>query len=225
MTEIKKTAAKKTATKKAAPIVETVKVETVDQFKALQAAFVESFKVRAAHPDNSKCKTIIADITKAESETFVRQLRAIVDNGFMTIEALQNLARACAICDKSNADFVALKVITKIISTIYALATKQKSQLDGYVNALFANIAKNQFLTSKSGMVSLCKNITYDELEQVQSIARILSVSEKTAATQLSQVRQLLRLTHIGNAIKGKRNDVISFNDSPQALAIVAFYS
>ena len=216
-----KTTTKTTKTTKT-PLVQAV--DAVDQFEALQNRFIDALTVRMVQPENSDCKTIVTDLSEVKKEVFKRQLKAVVDNGFLTIEALESLATACKITDKKHSDYVALKVITKIISTIYALATKQKDKLNNYVNAIFLNIVKNQYLTTKSGLVTLSKHVTYSETEQVQSIARTLSVAPSTASTQLSQIRQLVRLMHIGNAIKNKKGDALSFNESQQALAIVAFY-
>jgi hypothetical protein len=198
---------------------------TADVFASIQVRFVDALTLRSVQPENDKCKTIITDLNEVKTEAFKRQLEAVVTNGFLTVEALENLASACAITDAKNSDYVALKVITKIISTIDALATKQRDRLNNYVNAVFLNIAKNQTLTTKSGLVALSKQVTYSETEQVQSIARVLSVAPSTASTQLSQIRQLVRLMNIGHAVKNKKGDAVSFNETPQACAIVAFYA
>lgn len=203
----------------------TKTAQAVDSFAIIQASFIDALTVRSVQPENDKCKTIITDLNEVKTESFKRQLTAVVENGFLTVEALQDIARCIAITDSKNNDYVALKVITKIISTVYALATKQRSQLNAYVDAVFLNIAKNQTLTTKSGLIALSKQITYTETEQVQTIARLLSVAPSTASTQLSQIRQLVRLMHIGHAVKCKKGDAVSFNDSTQAQAIIAFYA
>lgn len=224
----KKPAAKRAAkkTEVVAPIapVEIIEAAQADVFADVQAAFVEACEYRKAQPENAKCSTIIADLNAVKGNEFKRQLEHVCINGFSTPEALSNLARAIKSAPKGSDGYIALKVITKIRQCIYALATKQKSQLDGYTNSILFNLSKNQELTNKSGLMSLTKAVVYTEMDQVQHVRALLDVSLGTASTQLSSSRQMLRFLDICNVIKAKKNDAISFKDNERAQAIIAFY-
>lgn len=222
----KKPAAKRTA-KTVAPVapVEIIETAQTDAFADVQAAFIDACEYRKTQPENAKCSTIIADLNAVKSAEFKRQLEHVVINGFSTPEALQALAGAIKSAPKGSDGYIALKVITKIRQCIYALATKQKSQLDGYTNSILFNLCKNQELTNKSGLMSLTRAVVYSEMDQVQHVRALLDVSIGTASTQLSSSRQMLRFLDICNVIKAKKNDAISFKDNERAHAIIAFYT
>lgn len=202
----------------------TKRTPTVD-FTIIQAAFVDACEYRKVQPENVKCKTIISDLNEIRSARFAVQLEHVVKNGFSTPDALLTLASAIKNGVKGTDNYVALKVITKIRDCIYALATKQKSQLDPYTNSLLFNLTKNQELTNKSGLMCLTKTIVYSEMDQVQHVRALLDVGENTATTQLSSSRQMLRFLEVCNVIKAKKNDAISFKDNEQAKALIAFYA
>jgi hypothetical protein len=198
-------------------------IQTVD-YKAIQQAFIDACEFRKAQPENTKCKTIISDLNEIKSARFAVQLEHVIKNGFTSPESLVTLANAIKTGTKGSENYVALKVITKIRDCIYALATKQKSELDPYTNSILFNLTKNETLTNKSGLMSLTKTVVYSETEQVQNVRALLNVSENTATTQLSSSRQMLRFLDICNVIKAKKNDAISFKQNDKAQAIIAFY-
>lgn len=219
MTATKATKASKTSkTTKATDTVHEV------DYASIQQAFIDACEYRKMQPENAKCKTIISDINEMKKSIFAVQLEHVVKNGFSTPDALLTLASAIKTGQKGSDNYVALKVITKIRDCIYALATKQKSQLDPYTNSLLFNLTKNQELTNKSGLMCLTKTVVYSETDQVHHIRALLDVSENTATTQLSSSRQMLRFLDVCNVIKAKKNDSISFKDNQQAHALIAFY-
>lgn len=204
-----------------------VKEVTVD-FDAIQAAFIDAIQERKARRiaelegTGKKCTTINADLSEAQNTRFKIQLEHVVKNGFATADALHGIAST--IKTGAGDDYVAIKVITKIRQCIYALATKQKRELDQYTNSILFNLSKNQELSMKDGLKCLSKAIEYDELDQVAHVRAIIDCGVNTATTQLSSSRQMLRFLNVCNVQKNKRGDVISFKDNAQAHAIIAFY-
>ena len=219
MTSTKTTAKKATSKKAATANVETV---TTSSGATIAQAFIVSATARMI--DAEKCKTIITDLSAFNDASFSRQLDAVIDNGYMTSEALTTLAHDLAVTDKSDSRFIGLKVITKIRQALYALANNRKSFFDGYTNSILSNLVRLQELTNKGALQSLSKSIEYDELNQVSDIRRVIDCSPSTASTQASSSRMMLRALGLANVQKRKNGDVLTMNESSGSRAVVALY-
>lgn len=215
-----KTTAKKATSKKAA----TANVETVTTSHGETIAKTFAASATARMVDAEKCKTIIADLAAFQDASFSRQIDAIITRGFMTAEALQNLANDLAVTEKTDNRFIGLKVITKIRQAINALANDRKSFFDGYTNSILANLTRLQELSNKSALVSLSRSVEYLETEQVADIRKLIDCSPSTASTQASSSRMMLRALGVANVTKRKNGDTITMQDNDTARAIVAMY-
>jgi hypothetical protein len=149
---------------------------------------------------------------------------AILEKVSATVD-VPALARKISICEKSSADFVAVYALQKVRKMLYALANNARSFVDGYSNSILSNMVTLQELTNKSALVALSKSVEYSELDKVQAIKRTINVAVSTASTQASSTRQMLRLLDVASVTKRKNGDEFTFNDTPSARAIVAFYA
>jgi hypothetical protein len=196
---------------------------TASRAETIQAIFIASATARQI--DAEKCKTIISDLSAFSDSSFSRQLNAVVERGFMTFEALEALAHNVAITDKSNAEFIGLKVITKVRQAINALANDRKTFFDGYTVSILSNLARLQEISNKSALVSLSKAIEYTESDQISDIKRLIDCTPSTASTQASSSRMMLRALGVCHVVKRKNGDVISFAENETANAVRVMFT
>ena len=189
----------------------------------IQALYIASAQTRMV--DAEKCKTIISDLSAFSDASFSRMIQAVNDRGFLSFDQLETIARDMSETNKASANFIGLKVITKIRQAINALANDRKSFFDGYTVSILSNLSRLQELSNKSALVSLSKAIEYTETEQVADIKRLLDCSPSTASTQASSSRMMLRALGVCNVTKRKSGDVITFAENETANAVRVMFA
>lgn len=139
----------------------------------------------------------------------------------------KKLIARCEIAEKAgNAnDFIAVKVLVKIVSTSVAIAQKNTSTLDPYSETILRNLVNLQSVNNKTALVSLSRSIEYTEADQQQAIKTRYNCSAGTASTQASSTRMMLEALDICDVQKGKKGDVISFKDNDRAKMLVALFA
>lgn len=213
----------KTAITKAKKATVKAEANTTDRATTIQAVFIASAQARMI--DAEKCKTIIADLSAFSDSSFARQIEAVEKRGFLTFDQIEAVARDIAETNKASANFIGLKVVTKIRQAINALANDRKSFFDGYTVSILSNLSRLQELSNKSALVSLSKAIEYTETEQVADIKRLLDCSPSTASTQASSSRMMLRALGVCNVTKRKSGDVITFAENDAANAVRVMFA
>jgi hypothetical protein len=186
-----------------------------------QSLMLAAIKVRIDNAPNVNQ----AENLGTEYKFFADANGAIILDKVSAIVDVPELARKIAVTDKSSADFVAVYALQKVRKMLYAFANSIKSFIDGYSNSIIFNMVQLQELTNKSALVALSKSVEYSELDKVQSIKRQINVAVSTASTQASSTRQMLHLLNIASVTKRKNADEFTFNDTPSARAVVAFYA
>lgn len=136
---------------------------------------------------------------------------------------LKNARIADAKQDKQN--FIAVKVLVKIVQALTALGQNMQAEFDPYSRCIIANLIALNGITNKTALVSLSKSIAYGELEQQQDIVKRYNCSANTAGTQASSSRMMLKHLGICDVIKGKKNDVTTIQQNERAQAIVALFA
>jgi hypothetical protein len=192
--------------------------------EAAQAALLGSIKRRIdSAPNANQAENLAAEFRFFEGASGARIIEAAaakyeIDFG--------SLADQVSVLPTENKDrFLAVYALQKVRKAIYALANDTKSAFDGYTNSILYNMANLQAINNKEARMSLCKAIEYTELEQVQGIRRLLNCSEGTASTQASSTRMMLRALGVGNVVKRKAGDSISFTESKAAQGVLAMYA
>ena len=139
----------------------------------------------------------------------------------------EKLIARCEIANKAqNAnDFIAVKVLVKIVSTSVAIAQKNTSMLDPYSETIIKNLIALQQVNNKTALVSLSRSIEYTEADQQQAIKARYNCSAGTASTQASSTRMMLEALDICDVHKGKKGDVISFRDNDRARSLIALFA
>lgn len=122
-------------------------------------------------------------------------------------------------------DFIAVKVLVKIVSTSVAIAQKNTSTLDPYSETIIKNLIALQQVNNKTALVSLSRSIEYTEADQQQAIKTRYNCSAGTASTQASSTRMMLEALDICDVQKGKKGDVISFKENDRAKMLVALFA
>lgn len=197
---------------------------TVSNIEAAQAALLASIKRRIDNaPNANQADNLSTEFKFFEGASGARILEAAAVKYEIDIQAI---ADQISVLPNENKDrFLAVYALQKVRKAIYALANDTKSAFDGYTNSILFNMANLQAINNKEARMSLCKAIEYTELEQVQGIRRLLNCSEGTASTQASSTRMMLRALGVGNVVKRKAGDSISFTDSKAAQGILAMYA
>lgn len=122
-------------------------------------------------------------------------------------------------------DFIAVKVLVKIVSASVAIAQKNTSVLDPYSETILRNLVTLQTVNNKTALVSLSRSIEYTEADQQQAIKTRYNCSAGTASTQASSTRMMLEALDICDVQKGKKGDVISFKDNDRARLMVSLFA
>lgn len=188
------------------------------------AALLASIQRRIDNaPNDNQAEKLLAEFKFFEGASGARILEAASRKYEIDIKALASQVAILSNEDKDR--FLAVYALQKVRKAIYALANDVRSFFDGYTNSILFNMANLQAINNKEARMSLCKAIEYTELEQVQAIRRLLNCSEGTASTQASSTRMMLRSLGIGNVVKRKAGDSISFTDSKAAQAVLAMYA
>lgn len=107
-------------------------------------------------------------------------------------------------------EFVAVKVVVKIVNTARALATGQaQGVVDPYTQNILINLAelRDEGLHNKSAMMGLSPSIEWVEEDQKQKLRKRYTCSVGTAGTQTSSTRMMLRALDVCEVVKGKRGD------------------
>lgn len=139
----------------------------------------------------------------------------------------KKLLTSLAITDakQNREDFVAVKVVVKIINTANGLAKGEKMLLDPYSRTIIDNLTKLQSLTNKSALVSLSTAIVFTDDDQKQKLTSKYGCSAGTAGTQASSTRMMLRSLDICEVLKSKRGDTLTFKDNERARMLVELFN
>ena len=139
----------------------------------------------------------------------------------------EKLIARCEIANKAQSanDFIAVKVLVKIVSTSVAIAQKNTSVLDPYSKVIIQNLIALQSVSNKSALVSLSRSIEYTDEDQQVALKARYNCSAGTASTQASSTRMMLEALDICDVQKGKKGDVISFKDNDRARSLIALFA
>ena len=111
-------------------------------------------------------------------------------------------------------EYCAVKVNVKILQALNAIGQKSIRFLDGYSESIIQNTLSNDnALTSKSALMSLCRDLEYSSTDLVQKLQKMNSAAE-TASTQKSSSKEFLRIMKLTDGIKNARNAFIVLNES-----------
>jgi hypothetical protein len=145
----------------------------------------------------------------------------------MFAEIARTLIKRARIADakQDKANYVAVKVLVKVVSTLQALRAGMPSALDPYTRTLAANLCKLNGISNKSTQVALSKSVVYDALDQTQALSKRYNCSANTASSQAGQVRMVMLHLGIADVVKGKRGDCMTLQDNDRARALVALFS
>ena len=139
----------------------------------------------------------------------------------------EKLLKRVEIANKANNanDFIAVKVLVKIVSASVAISQKNTSTLDPYSEVIIKNLIALQSIGNKTALVSLSKAITYTDEDQQVALKARYNCSAGTASTQASSTRMMLEALDICEVQKGKKGDVISFKENDRAKMLVALFA
>lgn len=141
-------------------------------------------------------------------------------------EVAPELIRRARIADhRSNKrDFIAVKVLVKLISTMQALASGLKSDLDPYTQTIGQNLCNNLEMTNKSNYVCLSKSVEYSALDRTQPLRAKRDCSVGTASTQASSTRMTLHYLGIVDATKDRDSDTMKLSDNERSKRFVTIF-
>jgi len=138
----------------------------------------------------------------------------------------KKLIARCEIANKAGQanDFIAVKVLVKIVSTSVAIAQKNTATLDPYSEVILKNLTALQSVGNKTALVSLSKAIQYTDEDQQVALKARYNCSAGTASTQASSTRMMLEALDICEVLKGKKGDVITFKDNDRARMLASLF-
>lgn len=213
---------------KAAAVAKTPKAKTV---KAVSVAPVDA---------KTFCMSFIEALTARNTEQYSKDTETALNNAKRSNASLDAVAAKPCFAEikhsilknvrisdakQNKQDFVAVKVLVKMVAALNAIGQGLTSQLDPYTRTIVANMIALNSLSNKSALVSLSKSISYDETEQVAALVKRYNCSANTAGTQASSTRMMLKQLDICEIAKGKQGDVMTFKDNDRARAFVSLFA
>ena len=171
------------------------------QANELFDALTVALKTRNARVYSKDNDAMIEFVAKSEKGIKAGMLKF----KYETIEAWVNM-QACD--DKGSDKFIAVKANIKTARILYAIGAKMVSQIDNYSATIIANMLANDgVIFAKTALMSLCKDIEYNALDQTQVIRARMGKAASTASTQRSSTREALRVLDLAEVHKGMRED------------------
>lgn len=167
---------------------------------------------------------LVTSINNAKSHA--RALDALF--GSKTFDPIaKKLLSSLSITDakQNREDFIAVKVVVKIIAAANALAKGSVSLLDPYSKTIIENLIKLQGLSNKSAMVSLSRAIVYTDDDQKANLVSKYACSAGTAGTQSSSTRMMLRNLDICEVEKSRRGDVMTMKTNERTAAMIELFT
>lgn len=139
----------------------------------------------------------------------------------------KKLIKRVSIAQKSESanEFIAVKVLVKIVSASVAIAQSNPDVLDPYSKVILQNLVKLQNVNNKDVLVCLSKAVSYTEEDQQKHLKFRYNCSVGTASTQASSTRMMLEALEICDVQKAKRGDVISFKENDRAVMVINMFS
>jgi hypothetical protein len=184
--------------------------------------------------------SLVSALKARNSEAFSKDTLTAINNAERSKTALDTLMMQPAFSElatgiltrarisdfKTNKrDFVAVKVLVKLVSTMYALSTGVTAELDPYTATIGYNLVHNREMTNKSNYVCLSKSIEYDALDRVQNLTKKRDCSVGTASTQASSTRQALMILGIADGTKDRDSDTLKLFDNDRAKLFVSLFA
>jgi hypothetical protein len=189
--------------------------------KNFSNALLETLTARqAAAPSND----LVTSINNAKSHA--RALDALF--GTKAFDPIaKKLLTSLSITDakQNREDFIAVKVVVKIIAAANAIAKGSVSLLDPYSKTIIENLIKLQGLSNKSAMVSLSRAIVYTDDDQKANLVSKYACSAGTAGTQSSSTRMMLRNLDICEVEKSRRGDVMTMKTNERTAAMIELFT
>lgn len=159
------------------------------------------------------------------AKRYERALDSVMSSPAFAGVAEKILARvAIANRNENRDDFIAVKVLVKIVSTIAAIGQKNHALLDPYSNTILKNLIGLQKVNNKDCLVSLSRGYEYSEQDTISHLISRYSCSAGTASTQMSSTRMTLEALDICEIIKRKQQDVIAFKDNARSYELKRIY-
>lgn len=213
---VKTTSAKKVKT--LAPVATVAPVAQTETFtmkfvQALQARNIEQFSADTVTAINNAKSGSVALNLVMTSEAFSQIANDVIKS-----------ARQAKNTDNKS-EYIAVKVLVKMIKAIEAIGCGLASPLDPYSRTIGANLVKLGKISNRSNLVCLSKAIKYTETDSVEALKYRYSCSSNTAGTQSSSTRMMLKYLKICDVVKGKQGDVMTLADNDRARAFVELFS
>lgn len=189
--------------------------------KAFAQALVTVLEARqAAAPSNDLVTSInnAKNNARALDALFASKAFAPVAKNLLTNLAIESSAQ-------NREDFIAVKVVVKLVRAANALAKNQLSGIDNYSVCIIKNLVKLQSVSNKDALVAVSSSIHYTEEDQKKALIARIGSSAGTATTQASSTRMMLKNLDICEVLKSKRGDTLTFKDNERAKMLVALFN
>lgn len=170
--------------------------------KAMHAAINERFAKAGSKTLETDAKFFIADAEYARNV-----LQSAQAAGVNVAEIIARIP--CN--EKTSADFIGVKVITKIRQFMTAIHTKNPRDCDGYTNAIIRNVLINGALDVHDMMRCVSRMVEADNLRDNKAVTAYKASAANTADTQTSSSRMMLGIVGVMNVSKGKKGDRPAF--------------
>lgn len=188
-------------------------VVTVESHNAFSTRFVEVLMLRNAEQFSADTVHAINGIKSGQKAIDLAMSKPEFKEVQSTL--LKNARIADSKQDKQN--FIAVKVLVKIVKALEGIGQGLSSQLDPYTRTIAENLIALNGISNKSCLVSLSRSVEYSELEQQAALVKRYNCSANTAGTQASSTRMMLKHLDICNVVKGKNGDVITLQENERA--------
>lgn len=177
-----------------------------------------------ARQDAAPSNDLVTSINNTKSHA--RALDALFGQKAFDPIAKRLLTSLSIVSPKDNReDFVAVKVVVKVIAAANAIAKGSVALLDPYSRTIIENLIKLQSVSNKSALVSLSRAVVYTDDDQKAHLVAKWDCSAGTAGTQASSTRMMLKNLDICEVVKGARGDMMVIKTNDRAAALVELFT
>lgn len=189
--------------------------------KNFSTALLDTLTARnEAAPSND----LVTSINNTKSHA--RALDALFGQKAFDPIAKRLLTSLSIVSPKDNREeFIAVKVVVKVIAAANAIAKGSTALLDPYSRTIIENLIKLQSVSNKSALVSLSRAVIYTDDDQKAHLVAKWDCSAGTAGTQASSTRMMLKNLDICEVVKGARGDMMVIKTNERAAALVELFT
>lgn len=194
--------------------------KTTARAVAVQTDIVNAIITRMNHKLETEQKisqTLFTDLKEVSSVSFLHTIDKLQKRKI----DLSSIALQFKETNKSNKEtFLQVKALSKVYNVLNTIAREDYREFNAYTKSILLNMLEHGSLTINEALRCVSTAINKKDISE-RDVKAYYQSAASTASTQVSSSRMTLRALNICNIQKGKRDDLMTFNNDEQYTALV----